>query len=317
MGIALLLAAGVAADISFGKYITSQNRKVSELSAQLAHQQAELAELQTKFSQYIRRQEQSASLQALNEVADILDTANLYLHINHDRNNAIKSLQLAQLRLQQLADPRLLPLQQALASDLNRLNETPPIDPTDILLRLQTLSESIGRLSMIPEPVKQPPASEKETAAKTTPPWYQQLWNQFKNLFVIHYQPATTAIIPINQREWLRENIAFTLAQAQWAVLQQKQELYQHSLTIVREWIIANYPDTTERKNIIDRLDELLSIHIAPNLPDINASLNAVQQALKESPALSAPPAAAPAPAPTPSPSPEKLPPPPPAGVEI
>ena len=120
-------------------------------------------------------------------------------------------------------------------------------------------------------------------------PWHQRFWEgfkaTFKNLVVIRYHStASSPILPPEQRDWIRENMAFTLALAQWAALREQPQLYKHSLEQVRQGLIANYPDNAERKKILDRVAELMAIDIAPTPPDINASLRAVQQALKELP---------------------------------
>ena len=331
--VAVLLIAGVIADVFFWKHVEQENRnlqdrlqvKVDLLSAQLGRQQTDLSTLQSKLGQISRDIQQNHTAQSLDEIAYLLDVANLYLQINRDTGNAIKSLQLAQHELESLADPTLLPLRQAIASDLNSLNDAPKIDLADSLLKLQTLAESINRLSFTAASVNNMGASNP--AAANAKHWYQQTWREwwqgFKNLFVIRNN--TTESSPVgkeNQSRWIRENIAFTLAQAQWAVLQQKTAVYQQSLTQVRQWVNDHYPDSPERQQILTRIDELNKIDLAPALPDIHASLQAVQQALKElpaqSPATPAPTAPA-APTPPSAPAPEKSTPPTtaPSGVEI
>lgn len=339
--VVVLLIAGVTAAVFFWKHVEQENRnqqdrlqvKVDSLSAQLARQQTDLSTLQSKLGQISRDIQQNHTAQSLDEIAYLLDVANLYLQINRDTGNAIKSLQLAQHELEALADPTLLPLRQALANDLNNLNDAPKIDTADTLLKLQTLAESINRLSFTAASVNNTGAPNP-TAATHDKHWYQQTWQgwwqRFKNLFVI--RDNTTESSPVskeNQSGWIRENIAFTLAQAQWAVLQQKTAVYQQSLTQVRQWVNDHYPDSSERQQILARIDELNKIDLAPALPDIHASLQAVQQALKElpespsttSPATTTaqPPATSTTPTPPNAPTPEKSTPPTtaPTGVEI
>jgi uroporphyrin-III C-methyltransferase len=293
----IVLIVGVAADIFFWKHIAADAEQqqvrlktsTEALSAQIAQQQAELTALQNKLSQFMRTTQQSNVQQTLNEVGYLLDVANLYLQINHDPVNAAKSLQLAHHHLQMLGDPTLLPLQQALASDLNHLKDTQPVNMAEVLLKLQTLSESISRLTMVPRQITPHPAVSPPEPMPVSQPWYQRFWEgfkaTFKNLVVIRYHStASSPILPPEQRDWIRENMAFTLSLAQWAALREQPQLYKHSLEQVRQGLIANYPDNAERKKILDRVAELMAIDIAPTPPDINASLRAVQQALKELP---------------------------------
>lgn len=330
----IVLVVGVAADIFFWKHIAADAEQqqvrlktsTETLSAQIAEQQAELTALQNKLSQFMRTTQQSNVQQTLNEVSYLIDVANLYLQINHDPVNAAKSLQLAFQHLQILGDPTLLSLQQALASDLNRLKDVQPLDMADVLLKLQTLSESISRLTMVPRQIMPHPAATTQEPAPVSQLWYARFWEgfkaTFKNLVVIRYHSTISSpILPPEQRDWIRENMAFTLALAQWAALREQPQLYKHSLEQVRQGLIANYPDNAERKKILDRVAGLMAIDIAPSMPDINASLRAVRQALKELPPEPAAPSInTPAPPQTQSPSAAPTPPrvPPPAsGVEI
>lgn len=291
--VVLLTAAGAAAGYYFWKTLnqTKQNQhqlqqqaqqewlaKINKLETQDAQQQSRLENLQAQVSRLIFSERQNAAQENLNEVAYLLDLANLYLQINQDPATAMKSLQLAQHQIQSLADPRLLSLQQALASDINRLNDVKAVDNADILLKLQTLSETIGRMSLIPYPLTSP---TPPPSAPTSKVW-QGFWENFKSLFIIRYQGKSQFNLPPpEQRQWVQENIAFTLAQAQWAVLQKKSELYQHSLEQVQKWLTDYYPDTSERQKVFNRINELSAINIAPDLPDLDASLRAIKQALQ------------------------------------
>ena len=251
--------------------------KINALEIEVTQQQSHINNFQNQLSRLILSEQQNAVQENLNEVAYLLDLANLYLQINQDPLSAIKSLQLAQHQVQALADPRLLALQQALASDINQLSDIKQIDTADLLLKLQTLSESIGRLSMIPHPLTSSslPIPEK-------PKFWQSFLGNLKNLFIIRYQGKTQpTLLPPEQRQWIQQNIAFTLAQAQWAVLQKKSDLYQHSLTQVQKWLEENYPDTAERQKILSRIAEMAAVNIAPDLPNLDASLRAVQQAIQ------------------------------------
>jgi uroporphyrin-3 C-methyltransferase len=261
--------------------------KINSLETQVSQQHSQLEEFQAKLNQMTVSEQRYAHQENLNEIAYLLDLANLYLQINHDPQNAIKSLQLAQHSVQTLADPRLLSLQRALASDINSLNDVKTVDTANLLVELQTLSESIGRLSLIPHPLNSlSSAPAQPITEKNHPNWlnraWQSFWQNFQKLFSVSYRSNTASSLPPpQQREWVQENIAFTLAQAQWAVLQKQPALYQQSLTQVRQSLETYYPDTPERQKILNHISQLFSIDIAPTLPNIDASLSALQIALQ------------------------------------
>ncbi|MBS0350836.1 MAG: uroporphyrinogen-III C-methyltransferase [Proteobacteria bacterium] len=292
----LILAAAMVGNYYYWKRTVTTNQNLQaqsqsqwdNLSASMDQQKATIQELQNEFTQFVKNQQQTQTGQTLNEIAYLLDLANLYLQINHDPDNAIKSLQLAQSRLKGLTDARLLSLKQAIASDLNALNDVPKLDTADILLRLQTLGESVGRLSFTSST-----QGSSSSVQSSSPPekknqgvWYkttfENIWHKFKNLFVVRYNGSPHPILPPDQRAMIHENIAVTLAQAQWAVLKQNAKLYQQSLNQVQNWITGYFPNSPERENILSRLSELAAINISPTLPDLNASLAAVQKAQEQ-----------------------------------
>src|SRR5258708_7146553 len=90
----IFIAAIAAGGIFLWERLAADNQRqqvqISALSAQLSQQQADTTALQNKLSQFIRSQQQNSTQQALNEIAYLLDLANLYLQINHDAANASK-----------------------------------------------------------------------------------------------------------------------------------------------------------------------------------------------------------------------------------
>lgn len=334
--ILVVLCAAVAADVLFWRHIERQSQhqqqqwqvQMQNLSAQLDQQRIALTDTQNKLTQLIRMSNQNATQQALNEVSYLIDLANIYLQINHDVDNGVKSLLLAQHRLRTIPDPSLLPLQQALASDINKLNNVPRVDSADVLIRLQVLSESMSQIDLIPKKIKSPVANTPEAVAAPNQRWYAKFSNSlltnFKSLLIIRYHSNNNLpILPPDQREFVRENIEFTLKLAQWAVLQQKPILYQQSLSSVHLWLISYYVDTPLRKKILDQLATLMSINIGAEIPAIHDTLQALQQALNHAPngtetklPAITPAPIIPSPAPT-TPLPPTSEPPAPTGIEI
>jgi|GEM_PF-3321940 len=278
--IGLLIIGELATFLFFWKKQQFWQTKIDTLAVQIKQQQSDQSDLQSKLMQAMQNNQQSNRQQSLNEIAYLLNTANLYLQINHDKNNAIKTLQLAAHHLQMLNDPTLLPLQKTLASDLNRLNEAPQIDVTELLLKVQTLAESVQRL---PEAKPKPPTA---TVEQNSLPWYKHPlsagWSNFKKLFTVRHGESEKEVSSLWRHEWLKENILLTLAQTQWAVLQQNAELYQQNLSQAQQQLTNNYSDTPQRNEILNRLAELMAINISPPLPNINASFQALQQVFKE-----------------------------------
>ncbi len=204
-----------------------------------------------------------------------------------------------------------------MASDLNRLKETVVVDSANLVLELQTLGESISRLDFTPAHISKNPSSPlEESAPSTHPSWYEKtlhsLLNKLRGVLIIHYkQPGHVSILPPDQRELVRENVEFALKQAQWAVLQQQEKLYQQNLEQIQEWITDSYLDNPARSQVLARLKNLININISPSIPSLKNTLETLKQAqIEQSTPIT----------PTiPEHTPEKLHPPPPSkvGIEI
>lgn len=269
--------------------------QISNLSRQTEQQQLTLTGLQEKLNTIQREFNTHNIQQALTEINYLINLANLYLQINHNPTNAMQILLMAEQMVKTLADPRLSPLIQALASDINRLKAIPVIDTGDLLLRLQLLGESINQLELIRQQITLPAQinSVPQNQAQNQH-WYQRalfsLWSHLKGLLVIRYNSQTQPVLSPDQRELVRQNLEFTLKEAQWAVLLNKQNLYYQSLIRVRQLLLNYYPDTASRNNIVERVNELIRINIQPNMPTLNASLEAINSYLTPSTSKPSPP---------------------------
>ncbi len=269
--------------------------QISNLSRQTEQQQLTLTGLQEKLNTIQREFNTHNIQQALTEINYLINLANLYLQINHNPTNAMQILLMAEQMVKTLSDPRLSPLIQALASDINRLKAIPIIDTGDLLLRLQLLGESINQLELIRQQITLP--AQINSVPQNQAPnqhWYQRalfsLWSHLKGLLVIRYNSQTQPILSPDQRELVRQNLEFTLKEAQWAVLLNKQNLYYQSLIRVRQLLLSYYPDAASRNNIVERVNELIRINIQPNMPTLNASLEAINSYLTPSTSKPSPP---------------------------
>lgn len=279
----LLLALGTAADVFFWKHLTQEttheNRKWQNqwqtLNNQIQQQQNTIMSLQDQLNQLIRTQHMNRTEDILSEIRYLIDLANLYLQTDHNIPNAIKTLSLAQQHVHDLQNPQMNVLEQALASDINQLNSVSNADPANILLQLQQLGDSIDKLSFLPNRFT-PPATQPAPPAKH---WWQKFLYSLRNLFVIQYHPSVTEnILPPEQREYIHQNINFSLRQAEWAVLQEQPELYQNSLKQIKALLSNYYMQSETRDQVLSRIDNLAQINIQPKIPPLTRSMQALSE---------------------------------------
>ena len=74
-----------------------------------------------------------------------------------------------------------------------------------------------------------------------------------------HYTQPIEPLLNDEQLNFLKQNIQLKVYQAEWAVLQQQSDLYQHNLTLIRSWIQTYYTQNPALANsLLEELDNLL-----------------------------------------------------------
>lgn len=163
------------------------------------------------------------------------------LWLEHDVNTAILMLQSADSRLQDLADPSLLPIRQKLANDLQALQQVNTVSLTSVALALSALTPQVKNL---PLAIQELPEVNTEDG-QTEQSWFEELRIYItENMF--DYQPRAEgeSIKPVlsTQQQWLvREQLKHTLLQAQTAILQEQATLFQQSMQRALGIIIDNF----------------------------------------------------------------------------
>jgi uroporphyrin-3 C-methyltransferase len=163
------------------------------------------------------------------------------LWLENDVNTAILMLQSADSRLQDLADPSLLPIRQKIANDLQALQQVNTVSLTSVALALSGLTPQVKNL---PLAIQELPELNDGTA-QAEQSWLEELKIYItENMF--DYQPRADGetIKPVlsMQQQWLvREQLKHTLLQAQTAILQEQSTLFQQSMQRALGTIIDNF----------------------------------------------------------------------------
>jgi uroporphyrin-3 C-methyltransferase len=223
----------------------------------------------------------------LPEVEYLLRLANQRVLMAKDVSAAQVLLRSADDILLKLKDVTLHSIRAALAKDLAALRAVGDTDIQGAYLRLQALIIQIENLTLfrLPDP---PSLSPVEIAEKG---WRQQFdsglqlaLQRFSQYVTIKrrdhiYEPAMSS-------EWeglVRQNLRMMLEQAQSALISGNTQLYQLSIEKsdywVRHFFTVDEPATVA---LSAELKSLQNIVIAPILPDITASLQAVKNKLND-----------------------------------
>ncbi len=186
------------------------------------------------------------------------------LWLEHDVNTAILMLQSADSRLQDLADPSVLPIRQRIAADVQSLQQINSVSLTSIALALSAMLPQVDNLSLaLPQAKLEGPKPEELTG-------FDRLWAYLKSN--LQYQPNTQPIAPVlnEQQKWLvREQLKFALQQAQTAVLQEHNVLFSQSLQRALGILVSHYDLENETvSQFVGSLNNLEQTNIERVYPD-------------------------------------------------
>lgn len=265
-----------------------------ELRTQLAARQTRIEQLgaqadslNTAVANLREKVEGGALAWRIDAVEQLLLTASERLQLARDVPSAITALELADARLQAIADPGWLPLRRQIADDIAALRAIPQIDTTAISLKLQALSARVSSLPLdgavrraleAEGPALQAPASDAAAA------WYEQAWRRVQEavlaLVTIRQNTTpTTPLLPPDLHGLLVQNLRLQLQAARTALLLGDAAHYEAALTAAADWVrryLATEDPAVEAA--LSTLNELTAVDVAPTLPELAGTLRQLRR---------------------------------------
>jgi len=270
---------------SVGQTLRDERQQIDRKLQKLAEEQQSVGERVSVLAALIGRSEQGWSLA---EVEYLLRIANQRLQLQRDVKTAQQALQAADTRLQELADPQFVSVREQLARELESLRAVESVDVDGISASLTALMEIIDELevrgSKYQPPVKTEPISPEPAA--TVQDWRDLpalLWSSLSELFRFreHDKPVSP-MLPPEREYFLRENLRLQLSAARLALLRDDSAQYRATLTTATDWLGAYFSDEDARVNeTLVQLEQLSAIEVAPELPDVSASLHLLRQQIQ------------------------------------
>ncbi len=213
----------------------------------------------------------------------LVKMANDYLQYENNIPAAIRLLQSADQDIAKLTDPKIYPIRQAIASDVAALQATPQVDVAGLYLRLSALNGQVNKLPLI----TQLPAHPAETTTllnNQSLPWWRRGLNSVQQaleriVVVRKILPNTPPFIAPDQQLYLYQNLQSELEKAQWSLLHRQPDIYRSSLSQATDWI-KQYAvsDSSLTQQLLQNLAQLQQIDIHPGVPNLTASLQALQK---------------------------------------
>ncbi|MET0066975.1 MAG: uroporphyrinogen-III C-methyltransferase [Candidatus Thiodiazotropha sp.] len=223
------------------------------------------------------------------EAEYLIRVANHRLNLMGDPLTAREALKSADERLTATADPAWTSVREVLAREMTQLKAVPLVDSAGISAELTALSGQVDQLPLLEDGVVRLPAAG-ETQAVSAPAGDEapqtdlarildDFWQGFKSMMVVrHHDRPVTAMLPPEQRYFLLQNLKLKLETAKAALMGRNPELYRANLDAAVAWVNDYFqPGDPRVQGFIAQLQALAGRDVAPTLPDISASLRALQ----------------------------------------
>lgn len=216
----------------------------------------------------------------MDEVEQLLLTANDEVLLAHDPVTARHALTAADNRLAAMDSPRLFDLRKAISQELAALNA---VNEPDLTAAALSLSQLIDQLPQ--RPLRTQPQAFKNVAPTTTQTstqaqgWFSRGWHRIgsalRSLFYLRrtdhpIQPMLTAA----QAPLVGEVLRLRLDTARTALVEHNTQLYRSELNSAQQWLKRYYRiDDPAVQNGLQQLSQLSALDLNPPLPDIGQSL--------------------------------------------
>ena len=184
-----------------------------------------------------------------------------------------------------LHDQRLFKTRQIIAKELAELQALPQLDKAGLLSQLDSSLDLVSDLPLKPTMVA---INKKATnvSQDVSSAWRQGLnksLSLLETLVVVRHHDAN--LLPLASPAYesvLRESIRLYLQEAQWAVLQNNEAVYQFSLThAIKKINLAFDPAAPKTKSLIEQLQTLQQVHLTQQKPLVDESLPLLNQVIE------------------------------------
>lgn len=278
-----------------------------ELSARLALQETRISEVSLQRTQLEELMQSLSRSRDENLVVDIesaLRLAQQQAQLTGSAQPLIAALKSAEQRLSRAAQPRLNPLQRAIAKDADRIRAASLTDVPVLLIKLDELARLtdelpvanalVGNNAARALPSAAPASSAKALPAGTDKPFFAGLdgavfanWSRMvleklqdearKLLRVSRIEQPEAALLSPEQSFFLRENLKLKVLNARLGLLSRQTDTVRTDLTSASAWL-AKYFDPAARKTqtaaqLLQQVQSQLKSSELPRLDDTMAAL--------------------------------------------
>jgi uroporphyrin-3 C-methyltransferase len=214
------------------------------------------------------------------EVSQLLKLANNSALFSSDSRSAIKALQLADIQLKEMADPRYSIVRSKINQEISLLESIEQVDVESVTVKLKSLANKIPLLKLENDvPVLGEVVVQAEEKAQGFKAQFKQMWADIVNYnSVQRIDQAPKPLLLPEQRYFLNQNIQLQLAKAELGLLQNRASVYVGSLEDASTWLNQYFdlrdPDVSE---VLVQIDQLKAMPLSTELPTISGSYGVLQ----------------------------------------
>lgn len=221
----------------------------------------------------------------VDETETMLNMGSQQLLLTGNVPAAVNVLENIESRLSRFDHPELLPIKQAVSTDLTALKNRPYLDVSAVSLRLDRLETAVAGLPLMVDGTLKPGQNaQPETAPAANLSWWQNAWQKtvaaLKGMVEVRRLDNNDAmLIAPEQVYFVRENLRLRLLDARTALLQHNGEVYLNDLNNA-ETAVKQYFDTASpaTQSWLRELGELKALDLRSVSDDVlKNSLNAVR----------------------------------------
>jgi uroporphyrinogen III methyltransferase/synthase len=265
--------------------------QLAQLGGKLADAQSAQQALQQQYQDLSRNRD----AWMLEEVDQMLSSASQQLQLTDNTQLALIALQNADARLATSQSAQAVTVRKALAQDIEKLKAAPSADLTGLAIKLDDAIAKIDALPLAGEaivahaaPKPGTPADVAKTAAATGEPRWKVWWHDFsagigqqlKGLVQVRrIDNADAMLASPDQGYFVRENVKLRLLTARLSLLARNEPAMKSDLHAAQASLSKYFDQAAKDTQIVeDLLKEVDGASLAVAVPNLNTSLNAVQQ---------------------------------------
>jgi uncharacterized protein HemX len=297
---------------NLGEQMTAVQTQMSTLQSQMATLQTSLATRESKFERELTdfkehqgnqliavKAELSGSISNIQNllnrtrgdwmIADaeyLLSVANQRLNLVGDVRTSLVALQAADERLRDSGNPGVFKVREQVAREINALKDLKPVDIVAVFSRIRILEDRVAEL-----PVFLPHSGVVQQKAATNGPeakpeeisgvndFLDSAIEDLKGLVVVRRSDREIdVVLQPEEVRVIRQELRLKLEMARLAFLERDSTLFVQNIKEIQNWLAAHFrSDAPETKKFQAELEDLRSVGLDIEYPDISGSLKLLE----------------------------------------